>query len=264
MSQFFSYPLNYGSSRSQYKEISDNDYNTWTDQTSMLLHIDTIGDGTGDARAFTDIFVKGSGIVRYAAALTRPAHITSPQPRTLPSTVKNDSGDNVSITDLDGYQNDLHTLWTDETQPKPKATALTLTFTGTNVQVHEVMILNRLLTLNSDGGFSRIEYDSISLGSVDEDLRGRVSYTPPIGGERDKFIVNVTLLSRRNGTERDTIADALLNVIRTHKLFVCAPEYRRYPDRVFPAIWPDPQTALRYIARWKGAGRRCLFSVREI
>ena len=266
MATFFSYPLNYGSGRSQYPEVADNDYNTWTDQTTMLLNIDTAGDGTGNPAEFTDIFVKGSGIVSYTIAWTDPENLTAnsltnPQTRTLPTGVTNDSGFTAFITDRDGYQNDLYHFW-NVAQLKPKATALTLTFTGTNVQVHEVMILNRLLTLNSDGGFRRIEYDSIDLGSVDDDLRGRLDYVPPIGGERDKWLVRLTALSR-SGLARDMVADRLINFIRKHKNFVFAPEYNRYPDRVFPALWPNPESQIRYLARWKGAGRTVSFSVRE-
>ena len=263
---FYDYPLNYGGGRSQYREVADNDYNTFTSQASMLLHIDTAGDGSGDARDFTDIFLKGSGITSYTAALTNPENITSPQARTLPDNVTNDSRDTVSITDLEGYQNDLHSLWDDTQDPKPlkpKAKSITLTFTGSSPRIYEIMILNRLLTLNADGGFSRIEYDSLDLGVVEPDLRKRLSYVPPINAERDKWLVNLTMLSRRTKTGRDTLADQLISLIRRYKNFVFAPEYHRYPERVFPALWPSPETQVRFLSKWKGSGRRVLFSVRE-
>ena len=260
--QFFSYPLNYGSNRSQYREVADNDYSTFTAQTSILLNIDSAGDGTGTAREFTDIFVKGTGLANYAAAFTNPENITSPAAHTLPATVKNDSGDTVSTT-INGYQHDLHALWTDESTAKPRAKSITLTFTGSSPRIYEVMVLDRLLTLNSDGGFSRIEYDSLDLGSYEPDLRRRLSYVPPIGGERDKWIVNLTLFAPRRAADRGIIADNLLHFIRRHKNFVFAAEYNRYPDRVFPAGWSDARTAIRYISRWKGAGRRVSFSIRE-
>lgn len=276
MAQFFDYPLNYGGGRSQYKSVADNDYQTYSEQTSMLLNIDTDGDGTGTARDFTDIFIKCSGVGSYTAAFTNPENITSPAARTLPQMVTNDSGDNVSITDLDGYQNDLYSLWGKENDlgladeslygVKPKAKSITLTFTAATAKtprIYEIMILNRLLTLNSDGGLSRIEYDNINLGTVEPDLRKRLSYVPPIGGERDKWIANLTLLSTRTNVSRDTIADALIWFIRRYKNFVFAAEYNRYPDKVFPALWPNPETQIRYLARWKGGGRRALFSVRE-
>ena len=267
MAQFFDYPLNYGGGRSQYREVADNNYATFTEQTSMLLNIDSAGDGTGTASEFTDIFVKGAGIASYTAAFTNPENITSPAARTLPQMVTNDSGDHIPIT-VDGFQNDLHNLWTDESQfgAKPKARAITLTFTAATAQtprISEVMVLNRLLTINSDGGLSRIEYDSIDLGTVEPDLRKRLSYVPPIGGERDKWLANLTLLSPRTGVTRDTIADALISFIRRYKRFVFAAEYNRYPERVFPALWPNPETQIRYLSRWKGGGRRVLFSVRE-
>lgn len=265
---FYDYPLNYGGGRSQYREVADNDYNTFSSETAMLLHIDTAGDGTGTARDFTDIFIKTKGVGSYRAAFTDPANITSPQERTPPATVKNDSGDEVSITDLDGFQNDLHTLWQDRTLgiSKPKAKSITLTFTaktGETAQIYEVMILNRLLTLNSDGGFSRIDPDSIDLGTVEPDLQKNLSYVPPIGGTRDKWLLNLTLRSPRINGVRDTVADKLIWLIRRYKNFVFAPEYNRYPDQVFPALWPNPETQIRYLSKWKGAGRRVLFSVRE-
>ena len=265
MAQFFDYPLNYGGGRSQYRAVADNDYNTFTSQASMLLHIDTAGDGSGTARDFTDIFIKCSGISSYTAALTNPENITgSPAARTLPETVTNDSRDSVPIT-VDGYQHDLHNLWTDESTAKPKAKSITLTFTavtGETPRIYEIMVLDRLLTLNSDGGFSRIEYDSISLGTVEPDLRKRLSYVPPIGNERDKWLVNLTLYSPRRGT-RETLSDQLVSFIRRYKRFVFAPEHKRYPDRIFPALLPNPETQIRYLSRWKGGGRRVLFSVRE-
>ena len=228
----------------------------------MLLHIDSKGDGTGDARAFTDIFVKCKNVTSYSAALTDPANITSPQTRTLPGTVQNDSGDTVPIT-VDGFQNDLHSLWDAENTAKPKAKSVTLTFTGSNIRIYNVLVLDRLLSLNANGGFSRIEYDSLDIGSYETDLRGNRSYVPALGGMRDKWLVNLTLDSRRTATERDTIADELLFFMRRSKHFVFAPEYHRYPDRIFIAGWGDAQTAIRYISRWKGAGRKISFSVRE-
>lgn len=262
MAQFFDYPLNYGGGRSQYRAVADNDYNTYTSETSMLLHIDTAGDGSGTAREFTDIFIKCSGIGSYTAAFTNPENITSPAARTLPETVTNDSKDSVPIT-VDGFQNDLHNLWTDESTAKPKAKSITLTFTGSNIRIYNVLVLDRLLSLNANGGFSRIEYDSLEIGSYETDLRGHRSYVPALGGTRDKWLVNLTLDSRRTATGRDTIADELLFFMRRYKHFVFAPEYHRYPDRVFPAGWGDAQTAIRYVSRWKGGGRRVSFSVRE-
>lgn len=261
---FFDYPLNYGGGRSQHREVADNDYRTFTTQTSMLLNIDTAGDGTGTARDFTDIFVKGTGISTYTAAFTNGANIPTPSPfpRTPPTTVKNDSGDNVP-TVIDDFQHDLYSLWINDSRLKPKAKAITLTFTGSSPRIYEVMILDRLLTLNSDGGFSRIEPNSIDLGIVEPDLQKNLSYVPPIGGTRDKWLLNLTLRSPRVNGIRDTVADTLIRFIRRYKNFVFAPEYKRYPDQVFPALWPNPETQIRYLAKWKGAGRSVLFSVRE-
>ena len=265
MAQFFDFPLNHGGSRSQYREVADNDYATFTDKTSMLLNIDTAGNGMGDARAFTHIFLKSKGVASYAIALTDPEPGIGLTDRTLSVSVTNDSGDVVD-TFIDGDQHDLYDLETiiSQTQ-KLKAKAITLTFTaisGQTARIYEVMILDRLLTINSDGGLSQIDYDSMDLGTVEPDLRGRLSYVPPIGGERDKWLANLTLYSPRRG-RRERLADELISFIRLYKNFVFAPEYNRYPDRVYPALWPNPQTQIRYLSKWKGGGRRVRFSVRE-
>ena len=283
MAQFFAYPLNYGGGRSQYKAVADNDYNTSTDQTSMLLHIDTAGDGSGDARDFTDIFIKCSGVASYTIQMTDPKRGIGLLPRVLPASVRNDSGVLVPI-EIEGIQNDLYDLHPAEVSggsevEKLGAKSLTLTFTavtGETPRIYEVMVLDRLLTINSDGGFSRIDYNSIDLGTVEPDLRKRLSYIPPINAERDKWHVDLTytrvsaidrnLLSRNSVTgysRRSIDADDLIRLIRRYKRFVFAAEYNRYPDRVFPALWPSAETQIRYISRWKGSGRRVSFSVRE-
>ena len=199
-------------------------------------------------------------IASYTAAFTNPENITSPAARTLPQMVTNDSRDSVPII-VDGYQNDLFSLWDDSglnPPPKPQAKAVTLTFTGTSPRLYEIMILDRLLTLKSDGGFSRIEFDSLDLGSVEPDLRGRLSYVPTISGERDKWLIRYSLLSLRTD-ERDKLADQLLAFMRKHKNFAFAAEYNRYPDRIFPAVWGDQVAQIRYLSRWKGSGRKFKF-----
>ncbi len=283
MAQFFDYPLNYSGGRSQYREVADNDYNTFTSQTSMLLHIDTLGNGTGEARDFTDIFIKGSGVASYTIQMTDPKRQIGLLPRALPVSVRNDSGVLVPI-EIEGIQNDLYDLHPVEVAgvsevEKLGAKSLTLTFTavtGETPRIYEIMVLNRLLTIQSDGGFSRIDYNSIDLGVVDKDLRGNLSYVPPIGGTRDKWHVDLTYtrlsaidrnLRKRNSvtgySRRSIDADDLIRLIRRYKRFVFAAEYNRYPDRVFPALWPSAETQIRYLSKWKGAGRRVSFSVRE-
>ena len=44
---------------------------------------------------------------------------------------------------------------------------------------------------------------------------------------------------------------------------MAAPEYKRYPDRVFPAVFPNAEVQVRYIVGYKGAGRRIAFTVDE-
>lgn len=285
MAQFFDYPLNYGMNRADCTEYTDNDYNTYRGGHGVSYipdctsHIDSTGDGTGTARPFTHIFIKGSGITNYNIGFSgsTPAQLGRIIGFTIPANVTNDSSQTVSTT-INGIQHQLLNIWPDwpdiikqhdpalrnKPSTAPSATSITIEFIGTNMRLYQVMVLNEILNLGTDDIFSKLEYDSINLGSNQEDVRRRFSYMPPINNERDKWLVNYSALPR-NGTETssDTIADNVMDFIRKYKHFSFAPEYTRYPDRVFPAVWPQSSTQIRYLSRSKAAGRRINFSVRE-
>ena len=246
--QIFDYPLNYGGTRTQYSEVADNDYSTSSTTSPILLNIDVTGDGTGTEREFTDIFVKGI-LTSYSIALTG-GNIMNPPPRTIPAEVENDSHEMVSTT-VDGFQHDLWRIAGPSMDVKANAQAITLTFTGTLV---EVMVLNEVLELTK---FSRIDYDNLESGSLDQDLSNNDMYIPALGDTRDKWRVLYT--SRHT---RPDEGNAVIQTFGTYKQFVCAPEYTRFPERVFPATKiGDVQVRRRF--RSKRAPRNVSFVVKE-
>lgn len=258
MADFFKYPLNYGNNRSQHSETADNDDNTVSTEAYHTLYIDSVGDGTGTAQSFTHVFVKGKNLGTTYTIAPSGGSPTTTLTRTIPTTVTNDADETVNIT-KNQVTCDLYNLWTDESAAKPTAQTLILNFPNATRQLLQIMVLDKILTIDSDGTFSRIEYDSLQLGTLQEDIQKRLTYIPPINNERDKWLVNLTAMSRGDAT----LAEELIDFIRQHKNFTFAPEYTRYPDRVFPALWPQATTQIRYLSQSKTSGRQILFSVRE-
>ena len=246
--QIFDYPLNYSGTRTQYSEVADNDYSTSTTLSPVLLNIDTAGDGTGTAREFTDIFVKGV-LTSYSIALTG-GNIMNPAARMIPTEVENDSHEMVSTT-VNGFQHDLWRIAGPSMDVKANAQAITLTFTGTLV---EVMVLNEVLSLTK---FSRIDYDTLESGDIAQDLSKNDLYVPAWGNTRDKLRIFYT--SRHT---RPDEGNAVVHTFSTYKEFVCAPEYTRFPQYVFPAVKVgDLQTRRRF--RSKNATRGVSFVIKE-
>ena len=404
MAQFFDYPLNYGPGRAgNCPEYIDNDYNTYREGASHISNCTFNISPTGSAdahqnplpiestRPFTHIFIKTKGVSRYNINFSGVIPSTFAQiSGIIPLIVRNDSEQDVDTT-IDDIQHHLIAVPFNSNTP-PRAVSITIRFDGSNIRVYQVMILNEILNLATDGVFSKLEYDSMNLGSNQEDIRRRMSYVPPIGNERDKWLVNYSALSMHSplqvndnhyrpksayttavytgpittglnqidwpsritvvfldvfdnlgnlitpgllgaaaklrftgsdgtstiteeinigtsdrgcisktfftsvtrielltltGTQHaptnfpfeinyipttlgiprrfdEKTADKILNFIRKYKTFTFAPEYTRYPDRVFPAVWPQSSTQIRYLSRSKAAGRRINFSVREL
>lgn len=267
--QLFAYPRNYGKDRNRAStgntrlpQIADNDYNTWTDTLNIRCFVDSVGDGSGTALDVSHIFFKTQGVQTVAITAVGGTAANAPVV-TLPTHTTDDSNDPHTLL-IDGYQNYLHPLMTPGT-----AQRLDFVFTGTNVQIHQILCLQEVLKLDAEDAINRIrfvqiEYDLVLSGAVRESAVRNKRYVGGLGNPRDKWRVNYSIdFLRRWSGMKDTVADALLSFIRNHKNFVVAPEYKRYPDRVFPAVFPNSEIQVRYIVGYKGAGRRIAFTVDE-
>ena len=97
----FSTPLNFGNQRTNRGQAVDGNLNTATEHTTVQCHIDTDGDGTGTAQAFTHIALISSGVSNYTAAGSNGAIS-----RTIESSFENSFGDTIS-KDFNGRRYDL-------------------------------------------------------------------------------------------------------------------------------------------------------------
>ena len=270
--RLYSYPLNYHNNRTSPVECADNDYNTFTTSTSIVCNIDSKGDGTGDARDITDVFIKGKGI--NTVAFTVDGNAIS---HTVQDRVTNDSNEQTSIIDFEGYQNILIQILHSAT--KPKDDTITFTFTarsGETLQIAEVLCLDEILVVGEPTQAQRLtptfgivrpyDIDWIDLGDTRPSATGRMNYISALNNERDKWAARFEILGALHSGNEDhrAVIQHIENFVMNYKRFTCAVEYNRYPRMVSPCVFPERETQLRWLGRSKKTGRTALFRVREI
>ena len=270
MAQFFAFPRNYGKNQNRASsgsvllpQIADNDYNTFTDTTGIRCFVDSVGDGSGSASGVSHIFFKTQNVDSLTIIATGGTAANDPGSVTLPIRKTDDSGDDHDIL-IDGYQNFLHPLTT-----PGDAKRIDFAFTGTSAKIYQILCLHEELVLDWQDDtnvikFINIDYDLLLSGEVRESAVGNKRHVPGLGNPRDKWKVGYTFeFWRRWDGSKDRVADQLISFIRKHKNLAVSPEYDRYPDKVFPAVIPNPDIQIRYIAQNKGAGRRLSLTVEE-
>jgi len=201
------------------------------------------------------------------------------------STVENYEGRKVSI-DTDGYQNFLYKL---ETPIENKFVEVTVNkVTGADqVEVFEIMLLNERLTLGANDTFTEIQYRLSDRSSIiKKDLAERITKVPGVNQDRWKYDVDYVSLFHAEDiypkSKRDedgniisprtyeqgyeTKYNRLLNFIkdRNSNNFVFSGEYTRYPERVYPATFPNPDMQLSFLSQSKSTGERVGFTVMEL
>lgn len=280
---FFSNPLNNAP-----KVCVDNRYDTFTNETTVVCHIDTKGDGTGAAQPFTHIFLKTgavpaldgngnpvinpdgtpqlkSGVDTYTVAAS--GGDVSSESRTLP----------LTLTDSSGYEvqpvvNDLHNDLFEWVHPNPPpdtpagvkvpvtAKTLTFTFTGALVQIHQLLVLRCELII-ADNGFSDIRWGLRKAGFEQRNARGSTRWVDGVAGDRTKYDIQLIALPKHRDRQ-DKVARALHSFFTEHRTFVFAQEPTRFPDQCFRAVGPE-NIQSQYASQWKARGRRVTFSIRE-
>ena len=254
--QLFEHPVNWGSGRTV-NEVQRTSPFFYKEQTTFANKIDVTGDGTGAVRKFTHIFVKCSGVASYSAAVTDSSDSAYTSfASTMPSTVTDSSGDSNS-TVIDGIQYDLLDVRNGTTPRDAKQIDFTFTAkTSQTVRVYELMVLNLLES------FEDVETEwqgqPEMLGGIRSSILGTLHKVPVLGGKEKRESFSLTVRSLRT----DTLTRDLKQLFTKHRHFVCAVEYKRYPDLVFPAL-VQPSLELQYLNDWKGAGKRLSFQITE-
>ena len=234
------------------RAVADNDYKTFSTETDYDINISVNGNPTRvDA-----IFVKGTGFERHSAVPTGGSG-SGWTDRIVPSTVKNWEGTDVS-TVVAGFQHDLYLLDSHFT-----ATSVRVTFTGTDVKITEIMLLEFGLEIDSNADFTEIATNFVDrTGVVHPDPSGGISYTPPLGGGRDRWQIDYAVKVVPGKTLLETPEDFLYWRAKNRN-HVHAQEPSRFPWRVFPAVFLGKSVPVRYRTDDKIGGEILNFRVAE-
>lgn len=258
--RLYTYPLNYKNNRTSPVEAADNRYDTVATVGSIVCNIDERGDGTGAAREWTDVFVKGKGIAGFTITVLGGSGSAG---AIIPATRTNDSGDAVSTTDLDDFQNILIDNPSGIPATKDTGQRITLNFTakaGETLQIAEVMILNEMLRFEERGALRQDNLSFIDSGRIHTGAAGRQTHIPALNNERDKWQLTTAVL----GTYSNRVwIDQLIHFIRNNKNCACAPEINRYPNLIAPCVFPNAEKQTAYIGNNKSNGRTCPLTIRE-
>lgn len=148
-------------------------------------------------------------------------------------------------------------------ESKSAAEALQFTFSpvsGQTVQIHEMMILDRVMELRANGNYTKI----VSIvrdrsGIIQEDIEGGMSKAPGINNARWKRQIDYTALFK-NGESYDKLIDFMT----TYSNFAFAREPSRFPKEIFPSLFPSLEYQIENIGRRKTSGDRVDFQIAEM
>ena len=214
-------------------EAGDNDYSTWTTQTTITCDI---RDDASNAQAFETIFVKGSGIDSYAVAVDGSNLGT----RTVPDAIQVEDAypeiDDISIT-RDGWQHDMIEI------SEQTGSSVVLTFSGTNIRINEVLILRKSVILNSN--YANISHAKVDISSnIEESETGDETREIIVGRDRLRWMSSCAL----EFTFEDDNYEVFLDWIEDNPNPVVAQNPELYPWRVYKAVFPDMQHNAPYIS----------------
>lgn len=229
-------------------EAGDNDYSTWTTQTSVSCDI---SDGDGSPTTFDHIFLKCSGVVSYTLTVDG----VSQGMRLLPAAIQIPDAfpaiADVSIT-RDGWQHDLYKL-----SAALSGRQVQLTFTGTDVKINEVLILEKSVILNQN--YTNIAHSKVDIDSVlHESEEGEESREIISGVDRLRWMSACTLEFLAD----DVNYEVFLDWIEDNPNCVVAQD-EIYPWRVYKAAFPEMRHNAPYLCSVREAGNIVSFRLLE-
>ena len=242
----------HGNASNIIREVSDNDYRTFSREIDYNVDISTGGNPTR-VDAF---FVKGKGMTRHSG--TPMGGSGGGWTRVdLPDTVANWEGSNVATT-VAGFQHHLYLLPEHFT-----ATSVRLQFEGSNVEITEFMLLEFGIEIDANSDFTQINPDFVDReGIIHPSPGGGVAYGTPIGYERDKWEVEYVVRVVPGKTLLET-PEEFLYFRSDNRNHVFCMEPSRFPGRIFPATFLRNRVQVRYITDDKTAGEVINFQVAE-
>ena len=252
--KFYKIPINQGKLRSYSgadgtPEIQDNNHDTTFTSSTFRILVDSVGDGSGDARTFDTIFVRCKGANTITVEGMGNAI-------TIPDELPDNQGKLISIIDVYGFHNFLH-----KHESKITSSVVNITF-DKSVEVSELWLLNEddNIQISNDKRLTQLEQTEIDRGATLRESANNVThYIPPIGNKRAKsdFVITCRYRPKNNSYQY------LKKFFHENKpVFVVAIDYPAEPELVKQYV-ADPRRQLRYISSYKYAGKDYTFGIVE-
>jgi len=232
--------------------VADNDYRTTSPVNDISLNIDSDGDGTGDRRTYTHLFIKGTGIT--AVSIPNPINFVAPASVFAPTDLL------LMPTEYDGFQN-LFIDATSLSQSNRTQQSVSLTVGGAGHTTAEVLVMRELDFIADRETRVSYDMDVVDLGITQRAANSTFNKIPPLGNTRDKMLIRMNITFRQNATEFEEY-HRLLRIRRDYRSFIFALDPVRFPQIVCRAIFEGNITTRR-ISRWEGNGVRATFTIRE-
>ena len=233
------------------KEMSDNDYTTYSDEDDVDVDI---SDGSAATRVDA-FYLKSKNVTSHTATPTGGSG-SGWSSRSVPSSVTDYEGNSVDTT-VEGFQHDLYLLDTHFT-----ATSVRLQFAGTDVEIYEVLLLELLQEIDANAS------EFLALNARQADRTGRIDPSPSghvsrvRGSGREKRDLDWTVKIVPGETLIDDVDDFLFTLEdNTH--LVLAEGFSERPSLLYPAILSSTRIPIRYLDDWKGAGYAMDLEIRE-
>ena len=162
----------------------------------------------------------------------------------------------VTAVNLTGFSAGTLTITNDGAL---NCTEAQLTFAGTDIRIYEIMLLESILEMDDDRFFTDISPAYRDNSILRTNIRGVSSRIRSLAS-RGKWSVQYRALF--NSYSNVTHAE-FMDMLQNNDNFVFAQQYRRYPDRVYPATWEIESFGQRYLTRRVSSGIVVEFSVLE-
>ena len=131
------------------------------------------------------------------------------------------------------------------------------------MKITEIMLLEFGLEIDSHADFTEIATNFVDrTGVVHPDPSGGISYTPPIGGGRDRWQIDYAVKVVPGKTILETPEDFLYWRAKNRNHVFCM-EPSRFPWRIFPAVFVGKSVPVRYRTDDKIGGEILNFRVAE-
>ena len=140
------------------------------------------------------------------------------------------------------------------------ATEALVTVTGTDLRIYEIMLLESIIEMDDERFFTDISPSYQDNSILRSNIRGS-NFRIRSLASRGKWSVQYRALfdSHSNVTHAE-----FMEMLHNNDNFVFAQQYRRYPDRIYPATWGADVLPQRFLTRRVSSGIVVEFNVQEM